>query len=90
MKMITRTIETHTIWPRTVNMIDNHLESAPLEPITVTNTAMNKEKALKLVRKKYGKDGNYVIAKIETQHTLYGLEVEKFMELAHVIEKDNE
>mgnify|MGYP006978301354 CR=1 FL=1 len=88
MKMVTRTIETHTISSATVSMVNGKIETEPLEPISVSNVTMNNDKALKLVRKKYGKSGNYVITDIKTAKVTYGLPYEKFMELAHVINGD--
>lgn len=93
MKKITRTIETHTINSATVTMEDGKIVTTPLEPISISNVTMNNEKALKLVRKKYGKTGNYVITGIDTEKVTYGLPFEKFMELADVIsgnEKDED
>lgn len=88
MKMVTRTIETHTINSATVSMENGKIVTEPLEPISVSNVTMNNDKALKLVRKKYGKSGNYVITGISTEKVTYGLPFDKFMELAKVISGD--
>lgn len=88
MKNVTRTIETHTINSATVTMKDGEILKNPLEPITISNVTMNIDKALKLVRKKYGKNGSYVITGINTEKVTYGLSFEKFMELAEVISKN--
>lgn len=85
MKKVTRTIETHTIYSAAVTFVNNQVVTEPLEPITIINDTMNNEKALKVVRKKFGKNGNYVITGINTEKTIYGLSVEKFLELAEVI-----
>lgn len=85
MKKVTRTIETHTINSATVTMKDGKIVTIPLEPITISNVTMNNDKALKLVRKKYSKNGNYIITGIDTEKVTYGLPFEKFMELAEVI-----
>lgn len=55
MKKVTRTIETHTINSATVTMENDKIVTIPLEPISIINVTMNNDKALKLVRKKYGK-----------------------------------
>lgn len=93
MKKVTRTIETHTINSVTVSMEDGKIVTTPLEPISISNVTMNNEKALKLVIKKYGKKGSYVVTGIDTKKVTYGLPFEKFMELAEVIsekEKDED
>lgn len=93
MKKVTRTIETHTIDSAIVTMEKGKIITTPLEPISISNVTMNNDKALKLVRKEYGKNGNYVITGINSEKVTYGLSFEKFMELAEVIsgnEKDED
>lgn len=93
MKKVTRTIETHTINSATVTMENGKIATTSLEPISISNVTMNNDKALKLVRKKYGNNNNYVITGIDTKKVTYGLPFEKFMELAEVIsgnEKDED
>lgn len=85
MKKVTRTIKTHTINSAIVTMEDGKIVTTPLEPISISNVTMNNEKALKLVRKKYGKNDSHVITGIDTEKVTYGLPFEKFMELAEVI-----
>ena len=91
MKKVTRTIETHTINSAIITMENGKIVTNPLEPISINNVTMNNDKALKLVRKEYGKNGNYIITGIDTEKATYALPFEKFMELAEVIsgnEKD--
>lgn len=93
MKKVTRTIETHTINSATVTMENGKIVTISLEPISISNVTMNNDKALKLVRKKYGRNNNYIITGIDTKKVTYGLPFEKFMELAEVIsgnEKDED
>lgn len=93
MRKVTRTIETHTINSATVAIENGKIATTSLEPISISNITMNNDKALKLVREKYGKNGNYVITGIDTKKVTYGLPFEKFMELAEVIsgnEKDED
>lgn len=93
MKKVTRKIETHIINSAIVTMENGKIVTTPLEPISISNVTMNNDKALKLVRKEYGKNGNYVITGINTEKVTYGLPFEKFMELAKVIsgnEKDED
>lgn len=87
MKKITRTIETHIITPAEVKVENGEIVTSELPTISVFNQGINEEKALKRVQKEYGKTKQYVILKIETTATTYGLDFEKFMELAEIIEK---
>lgn len=87
MKKVTRTIETHTIKSAEVKFENGQVITNELDPITVSNQGVNEEKALKLVQKKFGKTKQYVIVGIETSSTTYGLDYDKFMELATIIEK---
>lgn len=87
MKKVTRTIESHTITPAKVKFEGGQVLTEPLEPIVISNEGINETKALKLTQKKYGKDNQYVITNIETTSTTYGIDFDKFMELAEVIEK---
>ena len=88
MKKVTRSIETHTINSAIVTMENGKIATTSLEPISISDVTMNNDKALKLVRKKYGKNGNYVITGIDTKKVTYGLPFEKFMELAEVISRN--
>lgn len=89
MKQVTRTVETHTIYPAIVTVKDGTIEPLKLDPITVTNVSMNEEKAIKFVQKKYGKSSQYVILKIETRSDVYGLDFDVFMEQAKIINKES-
>ena len=88
MKKVTRTIETHTINSASVTMENDKIVTTPLEPISISNVTMDNDKALKLVRKEHGKNGNYVITGIDTEKVTYGLPFEKFIELAEVISEN--
>ena len=87
MKKVTRTIETHTIKPAEVKVEGGQIVTNELPAIQVSNQGINEEKALKLVQKEYGKAKQYVILGIETKATTYGIDFDKFMELAEIIEK---
>lgn len=85
MKKVTRTFETHKIFPATVKMENGQVVTEELEPITVFNDTMNLEKALKITRKVYGRNGNYVILNIFTTKDTYGMTVDKFLEQAELV-----
>lgn len=87
MKKVTRTIETHVITPAEVKVENGQIVTTELPTVSVSNQGINEEKALKLVQKEYGKTKQYVILKIETSATTYGIDFDKFMELAEIIEK---
>lgn len=87
MKKITRTIKTSFIYLAEVkyNEETDTLSSEPLTTLRVDNTEVNKDKALKLAKKEYGKDKNIIVSNIVTEEHTYALDVETFMELAHII-----
>ena len=85
MKKVTRSFETHRIYPATVKVENGKVVTEDLAPITVFNDTMNQEKALKLTRKEYGRNGNYVILDICTTKDTYGMTVDKFLEQAELV-----
>lgn len=87
MKKVTRTIETHTIYVSEVKFMEGEIKTFPLEPIKISNTSIDKEKALKLSQKTYGKLKQYIITDIQTDSKTYGLDFDKFIEQAEIIEK---
>lgn len=86
MKQVTRTIETHVIKPALVTVNDGNLVSTPLDDIVVFNDTMSNEKALKLVKKAYGKDKQVIILDIETTSETYAVDFDVFMQNAKVVE----
>lgn len=65
-KKITRTIETHTIYGAEVDMEDGVLKSFDLGKIAMTGCKPTKENAMKELRKRYGRNKNYVVKEIVT------------------------
>lgn len=88
MKRVTRTIETTTIYPATVAMVDGKLVTTPLEPVVIKSEPYTETKAMKLIRNTYGRTGNYVIADKETKKDVYAIDVDKFMEIATIVTDD--
>lgn len=86
MTKVTRSIETHTIYPAKVKIVDGKIVTEDLEPIQISNTAINNDKAMKAVRKAYGKNENYVIKEIKTSKALYGMLLEEFIKHATIAE----
>lgn len=82
MKNITRTIESHVIQAAKVRMVEGEVRLFVLDDITATNVKLNEEKALKLVRKEYGRSDNYVITAIKTEKITYSVPIEDFMKMA--------
>lgn len=89
MKKVTRTFETHKIFPATVKVENNQVVTEGLQPIVIFNETMDQEKALKFTRKHYGRSGNYVIMDIITTKDTYEMPVDKFIELADLFVKAN-
>lgn len=88
MKRITRTIETHTIYPATVTMVDGKVVTNYLKPLTLTSVVYTEARAMKAIRKEYGRTGNYVIIDKETKKDVYAVDVDKFMEIAKIVTED--
>lgn len=88
MKRITRTIETHTIYPATVTMVDGKLVTNELKPLTLNSVAYTEARAMKAIRSEYGRTGNYVIINKETKKDVYAVDVDKFMEIAKIVAED--
>lgn len=86
MKKITRTFETHTIFAEQVSFEQGKIITSPLEPISVFNETVTNDNALKLIRKKYGKNNNYIIKEIVTKRTTYSMDIDKFMDLSDVVD----
>ena len=88
MKQITRTVITSTIKASQVKFLNGKIEPKELKPLTIHNREIKDEtQALKEIQKEYGKDNQYVVTAIETNETTYGLDFDKFMELAVAIER---
>lgn len=88
MKQITRTVITSTIKSSQVKFLNGKIEPQELKPIILHNREVKDDsQALKEVQKTFGKDNQYVITGIETNETTYGLDFDKFMELAVIIER---
>lgn len=90
MNRITRTIETHTIYPATVNMVDGQLIIEELEPLVLNSVAYTEKRAMTAIRNVYGRTGNYVITKKETKRDVYAADVDKFMEIAKIVTDEEE
>lgn len=85
-KQISRTFETHTINVATVELIGGEIKTVPCEPIVVFNQSINNDKAIKLAQKNFGKKQQYVVTGIETEQITYALDLDKFLEMATIVE----
>lgn len=89
-KFVTRSVKTSKIYASIVNVSGGEIIATPLEPIIVETITVTPEKALKLVQKTYGKKNQYVVNEVVETSKTYALETEKFMELAHEVNKEEE
>lgn len=87
-KKITRTIETHTIYGAEVDMEDGVLKSFDLGKIAMTGCKPTKENAMKELRKRYGRNKNYVVKEIVTDCNVYAMSLEDFLANAVIIDKE--
>lgn len=77
MKLVTRTFTDSIISAAEVVVENGEVITKDLEPLKVTGKIDN-TKALKEVRKMYGKDNQYAILDIAYEDVTYGMDVEEF------------
>lgn len=87
MKEITRTFETHTITAGIFRMEGGEAKIEALDPFIIFNESITQEKAIKLARKKFGKELNLVVMDITTKQETYSLPVDEFLKHAKKVEK---
>lgn len=71
-----------------VRELDGLFLETQLEPITVIANSMSKERALRELKKAYGKNKVIFVGDIIEHKVKYGVEKEKFMEMATVLENE--
>lgn len=85
MKSITRTISTTTITAKKVEVVNGEIVTQEVSPIIVTGEKVDNEKALKLVRKEYGRDVQYIVTSVKEEENVYSLDIATFVENAKII-----
>lgn len=85
MKSITRTISTTTITAKKVEVVNGEVVMQEVSPIIVTGEKVDNEKALKLVRKEYGRDVQYIVTSVKEEENVYSLDIATFVENAKII-----
>lgn len=86
MKTITRTVENSIIYSSRVLVTEDQVTLEELQPITVNNEKVKKEKALNVVKKFYGKRDVYVITKIVYDEVKYSMSLTDFIANAEIVE----
>lgn len=86
MKTITRTVESSIIYSSRIHVTDGQVTLEELEPLTVTHEKVNEEKALKIVKKFYGKKDAYAITKIVYEEVKYSMNLLDFIANAEIVE----
>lgn len=86
MKKITRTFEEHVFHPAIVRVSNGQVMTEELEPLVIEDEAYTEEKAIKIAKKNYGKDNQYVIMSKQTYLSRYEMDVDMFK--AQAIEID--
>lgn len=85
-KSITRTISTTTITAKKVSVVNGEVVAQELDPVIVTGEKVDNEKALKLVRKEYGRDAQYVvITSVKDEENVYSVDLDTFVANAKII-----
>lgn len=59
--------------------------SEDIEPITVTGEKVDNEKALKLVRKEYGRESQFVVTSVKEEENVYSIDLDTFVANAKII-----
>lgn len=85
MKSITRTIPTTTITAKKVEVVNGEVVTQEVSPIIVTGEKVDNEKALKLVRKEYGRDDQYIVTSVKEEENVYSLDLVTFVANAKII-----
>lgn len=86
-KLITRSIETHTIRAEAYQMADGKKVAVPCDPLTVTVNGMDTAKAIKLLTER-DKNLMYLVTEISTVKKTYGLDEDTFMAHATELKKE--
>lgn len=86
MKTITRTIESSVICASRIHVEDGQVTLEELSPLTVAHERVSEEKALNVVKKFYGKKGEYAITKIVYEETKYSMSLTDFIANAEIVE----
>lgn len=87
MKKITRTFEEHVFYPAIVRVSNGQVMTEELEPLVIEDETYTEEKAIKIAKKSYGKDNQYVIMSKETYLSKYEMDVDKFKTQAIEIDR---
>lgn len=85
MKSITRTISTTTITAKKVEVVNGEVVLQKVNPVIVTGEKVDNEKALKLVRKEYGRDANYIVTSVKEEKNVYLIDLATFVANAKII-----
>lgn len=85
MKSITRTISTTTITAKKVEVVNGEVVTQEVSPIIVIGEKVDNEKALKLVRKEYGRDAQYIVTFVKEEENVYSLDLVTFVANAKII-----
>lgn len=88
-KLITRTIETHTIRAEAYKFEAGKKVPVEIDPLTITTNGMDTSKAIKLLTER-DKTLMYLVTDISTVKKTYGLSEEVFMKYAMEISKEKE
>lgn len=85
MKSITRTISTTTIMAKKVSVVNGEVVTQEVDPVIVTGEKVDNEKALKLVRKEYGRDTQYIVTSVKEEENVYIIDLATFVANAKII-----
>lgn len=85
MKEIIRTVEEHTIKGIEIKYEGGQVLVEELQPLKVTTNTMSRDKALKMLKQKYGKNKHIELQEVVSQKYKVACPYDVFMENARVI-----
>ena len=86
MKTLIKTVESSIIYSSRIHVTDGQVTLEELQPLTVNYEKVNEEKALKVVKKFYGKKDTYAITKIVYDKVKYSMNLTDFIANAEIVE----
>lgn len=66
-------------------MVNGEVVTQEVNPVIVTGEKVDNEKALKLVRKEYGRDAQYIVTSLKEEENVYSIDLATFVANAKII-----
>lgn len=66
-------------------MVNGEVVTQEVNPVIVTGEKLTGKKALKLVRKEYGRDAQYIVTSVKEEENVYSIDLATFVANAKII-----